>query len=205
MNDREYIHKVASMLYHFNAHRILSDRNSEYFDGLSKLPQSSRYHKAYQIFSGGSQAKSPGLILSFIKLQLGIYPGGEPVDYLLDFDKEKTLDWFSERHRQYKFLQCGVYWVLCNTTHDVYIGSSQNIQRRLSAHRCHLNSFTHRNARLQALWLKYGEKDFEFKTLRLTVDYRSYEKAMINKLGEYMPVLNTLQHNHRKGFSMFSN
>jgi group I intron endonuclease len=59
----------------------------------------------------------------------------------------------------------GVYLIRNMVNGRVYIGSSKNIAMRLRYHRSGLRGGHHRNAILQAAWLKYGEAAFEFAPL----------------------------------------
>lgn len=192
MNDQEYVQKVAVMLYRYNVHKILTDKDTEHFNGLSKLTQSKRFRKIYQIFSGGSLAKSPAKILQIIKAQLGV-TDDENIDCLLDLHLNELSDWFIERHNKYKVLACGTYWLHCRTTEDTYLGSSMNIGRRFKHHKYLLDNFLHPNPKLQRLWLDYGEQNFNFSPLKITADYKTHERTMITKLKGLLPLINCPQ------------
>lgn len=55
----------------------------------------------------------------------------------------------------------GVYVIFCRTSGMAYIGSSQHVYRRLSAHHAYLNGGRHTNAHLQAAWKRYGAEAFD--------------------------------------------
>jgi hypothetical protein len=192
MTDEEYLKKVAEMLYHFNVHRIIADGNSEYLNKLSKLAQSKRFRKVYQIFARCSRVETPLKILQIIKNQLGI-TADENFNYLLDLPWNEILDWFVERHDKNKVLACGTYWLHCRATEDTYLGCSMHIERRLKHHKYLLDNFMHQNPKLQRLWLDYGEKDFDFVPLKFTTDYKVHERTMIAKLKGFFPLINCQQ------------
>jgi group I intron endonuclease len=62
-------------------------------------------------------------------------------------------------------MNSGVYVIRCLVTMKEYIGSSNNINHRLSAHRSHLRAGTHQNPHLQRAWDKYGEDNFTFSSV----------------------------------------
>lgn len=56
----------------------------------------------------------------------------------------------------------GIYYIKCLLSNKLYIGSSLNINRRLSAHKTALNKNRHSNSYLQNSWNKHGSKNFQF-------------------------------------------
>lgn len=56
----------------------------------------------------------------------------------------------------------GVYYIKCKITNKQYVGSSKNIQSRLSKHFSELFNNKHRNKKLQEEFNKYGYDNFEF-------------------------------------------
>lgn len=62
----------------------------------------------------------------------------------------------------------GIYRIICLENHKEYIGSSTNIPIRWKNHRNTLNRNVHKNAKLQADWLRYGESAFRFDILEVT-------------------------------------
>lgn len=56
----------------------------------------------------------------------------------------------------------GVYYIKCKVTNKQYIGSSKNIQSRLSKHFSELFNNKHRNKKLQEEFNKYGYDNFKF-------------------------------------------
>lgn len=61
-------------------------------------------------------------------------------------------------------MKSGIYWIV-GPTGKAYIGSSQNIARRLGAHRAELRRGKHKNSQLQRAVNKYGIDTFEFSTI----------------------------------------
>ena len=79
---------------------------------------------------------------------------------------------------------CGIYKIKNIITGDFYIGSSNNIQKRLSAHRQMFVHCRHDNCHLQRAYNKYGADNFEFSTV-LLCDIENklyYEQTLIDGL-----------------------
>lgn len=74
----------------------------------------------------------------------------------------------------------GIYIIRNLRTNKVYIGSSQNIRKRLQAHKNLLCKNKHNNHYLQNAWNKYGAKSFEFKTLERV------EKSALSRSQEFV-------------------
>lgn len=62
-------------------------------------------------------------------------------------------------------MKAGVYKIEHKESGRIYIGSSENIQKRLSAHRWRLQRKVHPNKALQNAWLKHGTEAFIFAPL----------------------------------------
>lgn len=62
---------------------------------------------------------------------------------------------------------CGVYLITNTVNGNRYIGSSNNIRKRLWKHRALLRNNKHENAHLQNAWNKYGEKRFIYSILEI--------------------------------------
>jgi len=60
---------------------------------------------------------------------------------------------------------CGVYIIENKITGDAYIGSSQQLKRRWTVHRCELKAGRHHNPHLQNAYDCYGLDAFIFKVL----------------------------------------
>ena len=58
-----------------------------------------------------------------------------------------------------------VYLIVHCNSQRVYVGSTSNLSKRLSAHRLNLLRGTHPNRHLQAAWDLYGADAFEWKVL----------------------------------------
>lgn len=56
----------------------------------------------------------------------------------------------------------GIYKITCTTNSKFYIGSSNDIKRRWTEHKCNLRKNRHCNPKLQNCWNKYGEASFQF-------------------------------------------
>lgn len=59
----------------------------------------------------------------------------------------------------------GIYEIRNTLNNKVYIGSSINVNKRLTAHRNHLKRGAHGSKHLQASWDKSGAEAFQFKQL----------------------------------------
>lgn len=57
----------------------------------------------------------------------------------------------------------GIYQIKNLETENIYIGSSINISRRISAHKYLLKKGTHHCTFLQRAWNKYGEENLSLK------------------------------------------
>jgi len=66
----------------------------------------------------------------------------------------------------------------------IYVGSSVNVSRRLTHHRCLLNKGRHWNKHLQASWNKYGSDSFQFEALEFceVEDLLKMEQKWIDSL-----------------------
>lgn len=64
-----------------------------------------------------------------------------------------------------KLLKSGLYMISCLPLSKHYIGQSDNVQRRIYAHRRALRNSLHENQDLQTDFNKYGEKNFLFQKM----------------------------------------
>lgn len=78
----------------------------------------------------------------------------------------------------------GIYEIKNRATGDFYIGSSNDIRKRISHHRGMLKRNVHHSIYLQRAWNKYGEDNFEFRTVCLCqVDkLLIYEQILLDNL-----------------------
>ena len=76
----------------------------------------------------------------------------------------------------------GVYRITCLANNKNYIGSSDNIMRRLKTHERELNEGSHNHRRLQHDYDKYGSEFFEFRVVFIDISKEkltAYEKVAI--------------------------
>lgn len=59
-------------------------------------------------------------------------------------------------------MKSGIYRITCSANQKVYVGSAVNLPRRMGDHLSRLKAGSHKNARLQNAWNKYGESLFSF-------------------------------------------
>lgn len=59
----------------------------------------------------------------------------------------------------------GIYQIKNIKNGKVYIGSSENIERRWKSHVALLNRQAHHSSHLQSAWNRYGQESFEFSIL----------------------------------------
>lgn len=78
----------------------------------------------------------------------------------------------------------GIYRITNKINKKIYIGSSQDVVRRLRQHRSTLVRNIHKNPKLQAAWNKYKEDSFEFEFLFSSEikDLLYWEQLTINHL-----------------------
>ena len=69
----------------------------------------------------------------------------------------------------------GVYYIYNNISNRLYIGSSNDIERRFKQHIRKFQNKTHENKHMQAAWCKYGETAFSFGVLVETSEEDQYE------------------------------
>ncbi|MBU1691139.1 MAG: GIY-YIG nuclease family protein [Gammaproteobacteria bacterium] len=78
----------------------------------------------------------------------------------------------------------GVYGILCLHNRKLYIGSSENVERRIAEHQTQLRGKRHiQLPRLQHDWNKFGESAFAFIQFRcLPFQRDAYEQHLIETL-----------------------
>lgn len=59
----------------------------------------------------------------------------------------------------------GIYKITNIKNNKVYIGSTDNMERRILQHKNELNNNKHHSYKLQMDWNKYGENNFTFDLL----------------------------------------
>jgi len=64
-------------------------------------------------------------------------------------------------------MNCGIYQIKNLKTNKVYIGSSENLEKRLKDHLKELKAGRHANKKLQNSWKKHGEENFSFDVILL--------------------------------------
>lgn len=90
----------------------------------------------------------------------------------------------------------GIYAITCTINGKIYIGSSNDINRRWGEHRSLLKNGKHSNPHLQKCWNKYGSDYFIFSILEIVEDYTSLWDRELSQMKE----LSTLD--KRKGFNV---
>lgn len=63
--------------------------------------------------------------------------------------------------------ECGIYKIYCKVNKKSYIGSSNNIRKRMKEHFNNLNKNKHYNKNLQRAFNKYGSENFLFEILEI--------------------------------------
>ena len=98
----------------------------------------------------------------------------------------------------------GIYYVKNLVTNKVYIGSSNDIQRRWSEHQSDLRSCTHDNDHLQKSYNKYGEESFEYEILEeiTELDGQRLDEALLVKEDFYINKFDSL--NPKFGYNLLS-
>lgn len=79
---------------------------------------------------------------------------------------------------------CGVYTIINTKTGEVYVGSSKNLKKRLSNHKCKSTWLEAPNRKLYLDMAELGVEFFEFKIVEecKPEDLRSYEQKWIDNL-----------------------
>lgn len=72
----------------------------------------------------------------------------------------------------------GIYCIKNKINGKVYIGSSNNIERRFKRHKTELNTKKHSNKYLEKAYNKYGEENFEFIILELCNEEELIQKEI---------------------------
>ena len=65
-------------------------------------------------------------------------------------------------------MTCGIYFIRNTNTQKVYVGSSNDIEKRWSVHKYFLRKGEHHSSKLQASWNKHGEDAFVFEIIEVT-------------------------------------
>ena len=91
----------------------------------------------------------------------------------------------------------GIYCIKNIVNGKVYIGSTNNLQRRLNDHKRELNEGTHINDHLQKSWNKYGENCFDFFVLK-----ECGVEDLLTQEDYYISVFDSL--NPEKGYNLIS-
>ena len=75
---------------------------------------------------------------------------------------------------------CGIYMIKCITNDKTYIGSSNDVMRRIKTHKRELKNGSHNNLLLQKEYNKYGADNFVFKIIDQNIPEEmllAYEKC----------------------------
>lgn len=76
------------------------------------------------------------------------------------------------------YIMQAIYQIKNKTNNKIYIGSTNNINKRWNNHRCKLRKGEHENNYLQQAWNKYGEEVFEFSILEEVNDNNRIEREI---------------------------
>jgi group I intron endonuclease len=71
-----------------------------------------------------------------------------------------------------------IYQILNIKNNKIYIGSTNNLNKRWNNHRSKLNNGIHENGYLQAAWIKYGQDNFQFSILEEVSDQNRIEREI---------------------------
>ncbi len=92
---------------------------------------------------------------------------------------------------------CGIYTITCIINGKIYVGYSNDIEKRFKEHRRELNNDIHTNDRLQKAWNKYGIDNFIFEVLE------EYEAEFLSSMENWWcNMLNS--HNRNIGYNIQS-
>ena len=98
----------------------------------------------------------------------------------------------------------GIYLIKCIPLNKHYIGSSNNVQRRLQTHKRELEAGSHNNLLLQRDYNKFGANSFSFLIILKDIPedrLLAYEKVMMYKYDSvvrfkgYNQMFSTVNHN----------
>ncbi len=78
----------------------------------------------------------------------------------------------------------GIYKILINEGHYVYVGQTGNINNRIKTHWTSLNAGDHHNARLQSCFLAYGSNNTKFEIVEIIKRDKKSSLAQQQKLEE---------------------
>ena len=81
-------------------------------------------------------------------------------------------------------MKIGIYQIINKINGKRYIGSSVDIKKRWTQHRCDLKGKRHSNRHLQRSWNKYGKSNFKFEIVCICSkgNLVDYEQLFIDKL-----------------------
>ena len=91
-------------------------------------------------------------------------------------------------------IMTGIYCIKNKTNGKVYIGSSNNIERRFRRHRTELNTKRHSNKHLERAYQKDGEENFDFIILEICLEEELISKE-IYYINKYEALDNTKGYN----------
>lgn len=77
-----------------------------------------------------------------------------------------------------------IYQITNKVNKKIYIGSTNNLEKRISQHITQLNHNAHCNKHLQAAWNKYGKENFNFEVLETVPFEMQFQKEQ-----EYLNIL----------------
>lgn len=89
------------------------------------------------------------------------YNNGEVIKMDMNRRKELLNDW---KHRR---PEMGVFSVRCKVTGDLFLGVTNETKTGFNRHRFQLSAGFHPNKKLQELWNRYGENEFEYAVVKV--------------------------------------
>ena len=100
---------------------------------------------------------------------------------ILDMKRKKELlnEW-KNRHPE-----MGVISISCKPTGDLFLGISKDTKTGYNRHRFQLSVNLHPNKKLQELWDKYGEQEFEYSVVEV-LEYENPQDDQTDSLLELL-------------------
>lgn len=94
--------------------------------------------------------------------------------------KKELLNEWKNRHPE-----MGVISISCKPTGDLFLGISKDTKTGYNHHRFQLSVNLHPNKKLQELWDKYGEQEFEYSVVEV-LEYENPQDDQTDSLLELL-------------------